>query len=69
MKKLTRERVVPIISAKVSWLTFARIGWGLLSLPKFAKRSKARARRFSLELKVYRSNRPQLGWYAPGYAI
>jgi hypothetical protein len=32
MKKLTRVRVVPIISASVSWLTFAMIGsaWRLL---------------------------------------
>jgi hypothetical protein len=28
-KKLTRERVVPIISASVSWLIFAIIGRGL----------------------------------------
>jgi hypothetical protein len=50
MKKLTRDRVVPIISASVSWLTFAMIGSGLPSLPKFASRRRARARRFSLEL-------------------
>jgi hypothetical protein len=32
MKKLTRVRVVPIISASVSWQTFAMIGsaWRLL---------------------------------------
>jgi len=32
MKKLARGRVVPIISASVSWLTFAMIGsgWRLL---------------------------------------
>src|ERR1700730_13100402 len=42
MKKLTRDRVVPIISASVSWLIFARIGSGFSSsLPKFANnRSK-----------------------------
>jgi hypothetical protein len=28
MKKLTRDRVVPIISASVSWLIFAMIGSG-----------------------------------------
>jgi hypothetical protein len=28
MKKLTRERVVPIISASVSWLIFAITGSG-----------------------------------------
>ena len=50
MKKLTRDRVVPIISASVSWLTFAMIGSGLPSLPKFASRRRARASRFSLEL-------------------
>src|SRR5208282_1615414 len=37
MKKLTRDRVVPIISASVSWLIFAMIGSGRLSLPKFAR--------------------------------
>src|SRR6476660_1566540 len=36
MKKLTRDRVVPIISASVSWLIFAKIGSGFSSLPKFA---------------------------------
>jgi putative ABC transport system substrate-binding protein len=28
MKWLTRDRVVPIISANVSWLISTRIGWG-----------------------------------------
>jgi hypothetical protein len=37
--------------ASVSWLIFAIIGSGLASLPKFAKSSSSRARRFSLELK------------------
>jgi len=46
MKKLTRDRVVPIISASVSWLIFAMIGSGLASLPKFANSSSSRARRF-----------------------
>jgi hypothetical protein len=32
MKKLTRDRVVPIISASVSWLIFAMIGSGRPSL-------------------------------------
>jgi hypothetical protein len=32
MKKLTWDRVVPIISASVSWLIFAMIGSGLASL-------------------------------------
>ena len=50
MKKLTRERVVPIISANVSWLIFGLIGVGLPSLPKFANKRRSRARRFSLEL-------------------
>jgi hypothetical protein len=36
MKKLTRERVVPIISARVSWLIFATTSIGLDSWPKFA---------------------------------
>ena len=46
----TRERVAPIISASVSWLTLAMIGSGLPSLPKLANKRRARARRFSLEL-------------------
>jgi hypothetical protein len=50
MKKLTRDRVVPIISASVSWLIFAITGSGVPSLPKFANSSSRRARRFSLEL-------------------
>jgi hypothetical protein len=32
MKKLTRDRVVPIISASVSWLIFAISGSGALVL-------------------------------------
>jgi hypothetical protein len=39
-KKLTRDRVVPIISASVFWLIFAIIGSGLASLPKFASSSR-----------------------------
>src|SRR4029078_6704060 len=34
MKWLTRERVVPIISASVSWLVFPISGSGRLSFPK-----------------------------------
>ena len=52
MKKLTRDRVVPIISASVSWLILAIIGSGLPSLPKFANSRSSRARRFSLELLI-----------------
>jgi hypothetical protein len=43
MKWLTRERVVPIISASVSWLTLAMTGWCFPSMPKFANKSRARA--------------------------
>ena len=50
MKWLTRERVVPIISASVSWLIFATIGSGLPSLPKLASSNSTRASRFSVEL-------------------
>jgi hypothetical protein len=49
-EKLTRDRVVPIISASVSWLIFAMIGSGRPSLPKFARSRRVRASRFSLEL-------------------
>jgi hypothetical protein len=34
MKKLTRERVVPIISANVSWLILGTTVSGIASLPK-----------------------------------
>ena len=50
MKVLTRDRVVPTISASISWLTFPMTGAGAPSLPKFAIRRSTRARRFSLEL-------------------
>jgi hypothetical protein len=50
MKKLTRERVVPIISANASWLTLGMTASGFPSFPKFAKSKSSRARRFSLEL-------------------
>jgi hypothetical protein len=40
MKKLTRERVVPIISARVSCRIFVRTGSGRPSLPKFASSKK-----------------------------
>ena len=44
MKKLTRARVVPIMSASVSWLTLVMMGSGLPSLPKFASSRRARAK-------------------------
>ena len=40
MKKLTRDRVVPIISASVSWLTFAITGSGLTFLAKIRQQKK-----------------------------
>jgi hypothetical protein len=36
MKWLTWDRVVPIISASISWLIFATIGSGFPSFPKLA---------------------------------
>jgi hypothetical protein len=51
MKKLTRERVVPIMSASVSWLILGMTASGLPSFPKWAINSSIRASRFSLELK------------------
>ena len=50
MKKLTRDRVVPIISAKVSWLTLGITASGFPSFPKLANSKRRRANRFSLEL-------------------
>ena len=40
MKKLTLDRVVPTMSARVSWLTFGTTGSGLPSFPKLASREK-----------------------------
>jgi hypothetical protein len=40
MKKLTRDRVVPIISASVSWLTFAMIGSGRALLAEIRQQQK-----------------------------
>ena len=37
MKKLTRDRVVPIISASVSWLIFAITGSGVPSLAEICQ--------------------------------
>src|SRR5438309_11245211 len=51
MKKLTLDRVVPTLSASVSWLTFGTTGSGRPSLPKLASNRRILARRFSLELK------------------
>ena len=51
MNTLTRERVVPIISARVSWLNFAMTGSVFPSLPKLAISNRTRANLFSLELK------------------
>jgi len=45
-----RGRIVPTISASVSWLIFVVTGSGRPSLPKLARRRSVRARRFSLEL-------------------
>jgi hypothetical protein len=40
MKKLTRDRVVPIISASISWLTLAMTGSGLPYLAKIREDKK-----------------------------
>lgn len=45
LKKLTRERVVPIISASVSWLIFGMTSTGVPSFPKWAMSNKVRAKR------------------------
>jgi hypothetical protein len=46
MKTLTRGRVVPMISASISWLIGVVIGCGPPSWPKFASRRSVRASRF-----------------------
>src|ERR1017187_5151524 len=53
IKKLTRERVVPTISARVSWLILGIKTSALPSLPKCASNSSIRASLFSLELKSW----------------
>jgi hypothetical protein len=40
MKKLTRDRVVPIISAKVSWLTLGITASGFPSFPSSGRMPK-----------------------------
>jgi hypothetical protein len=52
IKWLTRERVVPIISASVYWLTFAISGSDRTSFPKLAMSSRSLASLFSVELKI-----------------
>ena len=42
MKKLTLARVVPMISASISWLIFGTTGSGVPSFPKLASRSSTR---------------------------
>jgi len=40
MKKLTRERVVPIISASISWETWKHLFWlGFLAVPSEQQKS------------------------------
>jgi hypothetical protein len=51
IKKLTRERVVPIISAKVSCEILGMYCSGSPGLPNSAINRSIRASRFSLELK------------------
>src|ERR1039458_5963487 len=53
MKKLTLARVVPTISASISWLILATTGSVLPAFPKFASSRSTRANRFSLELKSW----------------
>jgi hypothetical protein len=50
-KKLTLERVVPIISANVACVISGITVSGFPSLPKLASNKRIRAKRFSLELK------------------
>ncbi len=51
MKKLTRDRVVPIISARVSCVIGGICGSGSPGIPNSAISRRILARRFSLELK------------------
>jgi hypothetical protein len=51
MKKFTRDRVVPTISASVSCDSLGSSCCVMPSLPYYARSSSGRASRFSLELK------------------
>ena len=51
MKKLTRDLVVPTISAKVSWVIGGINDSGSPVLPNSASNKRILAKRFSLELK------------------
>src|ERR1700677_870991 len=53
IKRLTRERVVPIISARVSCVISGRSVCGSAGLSNSAISNRTRARRFSLELKSW----------------
>ena len=53
MKKLTLDRVVPIMSASISWLIFGITVSGVPSCPHLASSRSARASLFSLELKSW----------------
>ena len=53
MKKLTRERVVPIISASIACDTLGSTFCGRSCLPYRARSRRVRASRFSLELKSW----------------
>ena len=53
MKKLTRGRVVPTISARISWDTLGSAGRGPSFLPYCASSKSILARRFSVELKSW----------------
>jgi hypothetical protein len=50
MKKFMRERVVPTLAAKSSWLIGEMTGYNFPSLPKLASSRRRRANRRSLEL-------------------
>ncbi len=51
MKILTRDRVVPIISARTAWLILGMIASDFPSFPKWAIERSTRDNRFSEELK------------------
>jgi hypothetical protein len=53
MKKLTLERLVPIIPASVPWLILAITDFGLLSLPKWDSSRKHPHQPLFLELKSW----------------
>ena len=65
IKKFTRERVVPTISANVSWEIDGTSRTGLSCLPYRASSKSVRASRFSLELNSWSTRSCSISFSTP----